>query len=63
MTAYSITLRDIDEKELIQWAINNCNSFIYKTLKDTRIDDRFVSLHEFYFASEKDAMWFRLHWQ
>lgn len=63
MTAYSITLRDINEKELIQWAINNCDSFIYKTLKDTRIDDRFVSLHEFYFSSEKDAMWFRLNWQ
>ena len=62
MTEYFVSLVEINEKELIQWAIDNCNSFIYKTLKDTRVDDRFVSLHKFYFADEKDAMWFRLHW-
>ena len=62
MTEYFVSLVEINEKELIQWAIDNCNSFIYKTLKDTRIDDRFVSQHKFYFSSEKDAMWFRLHW-
>lgn len=63
MTEYCISLVDIDEKELTQWAINNCDSFIYKTIKDVRIEGHFTSLHKFYFTSEKDAMWFRLHWQ
>lgn len=63
MTEYCVSLYEIDEDELIEWAINNCDSFIYKTIKDARIDDQFVSLHKFYFTSEKDAMWFRLHWE
>jgi hypothetical protein len=52
-----------DEREMIQWAINNCDSFIYKTIKDIRKEDYYDSLHEFFFLEEKDAMWFRLHWQ
>lgn len=63
MTEYCISLVDIDEKVVTQWAINNCDSFIYKTTKDDRIEGHFTSLHEFYFTSEKDAMWFRLNWQ
>jgi len=62
MTEYCVVLYEIDEGELIEWAINNCDSFIYKTHKDARIDDHFTSLHQFYFTDEKDAMWFRLHW-
>lgn len=60
MTEYCVSLQEVDEWELIEWAINNCNSFIYKTLKDARIDDQFVSLHDFYFTDEKDALWFSL---
>ena len=62
MTEYFVALLEINEKELIQWAINNCGSFIYKTIKSARIDDRYVEQHKFYFSNEKDAMWFRLHW-
>jgi len=60
----SISFLNIDdEREMIQWAINNCDSFIYKTIKDIRKEDYYDSLHEFFFLEEKDAMWFRLHWQ
>jgi hypothetical protein len=60
----SISFLNIDdEREMIQWAINNCDSFIYKTIKDIRREDCYDSLHEFFFIEEKDAMWFRLHWQ
>lgn len=62
MTDHCISLLDIDERELIIWAINNCDSFIYKTIKNVRINDIFSSLHEFYFTCEKDAMWFKLYW-
>lgn len=63
MTEYCISLLNIDnEREMIQWAINNCDSFIYKTIKDVRREGYYDSFHEFYFATEPDAMWFRLYW-
>lgn len=52
-----------NEKEMIQWAINSCPTFAYKTAKFVRGADGSDSLHIFYFNDEKDAMWFRLHWQ
>lgn len=66
MTEYSTLFFNImNEREMIQWAINNCNSFIYKTLKDVYYDEEgeFKSLHEFFFLTEQDAMWFRLYWE
>lgn len=51
-----------NEKEMIQWAINNCPTFDYKTVKFVRGTDGRDELHIFYFDDEKDAMWFRLHW-
>lgn len=52
------------EKELIQWAINNCPTFACTTVKFVRDSDGSRdSLHVFYFSDEKDAMWFRLNWQ
>lgn len=63
MTEYRISFLDIDnELEMVCWAINNCDSFIYKTMKDIDMDDYFATLHQFYFLREQDAMWFRLHW-
>jgi hypothetical protein len=63
MTEYCITCIDIaDEKQMIQWAINNCQSFTYKTIKDARREEQFYTYHDFYFEEEKDAMWFRLNW-
>ncbi len=53
-----------NEKEMIQWAINSCPTFVYKTVKFVRDDEGCRdALHVFYFDDEKDAMWFRLHWQ
>lgn len=64
MTEYSTSFLNImNETEMIKWAINNCNSFIYKTLKDVYDEEgEFNSLHEFFFLTEQDAMWFRLYW-
>ena len=65
MTEYSTSFLNImNEREMIQWAINNCNSFVYKTIKDVYDGEGdYNSLHEFFFLTEQDAMWFRLHWQ
>jgi hypothetical protein len=63
MTEYSIDFLNIEnEKEMIQWAINSCPTFVYKSTKFVR-DEKGNSLHKFCFVDEKDAMWFRLHWQ
>lgn len=56
-------LNILDEKSIVQWAINNCPTFIYKTTKFVRGEGASDSLHNFYFETEKDAMWFRLYWQ
>ena len=64
MTEYTISFLNIEaEKEMIQWAINNCPTFVCKTARFVRGDGASDSLHVFYFNEEKDAMWFRLHWQ
>lgn len=65
MTEYGISFLNIEnEKEMIQWAINSCPTFICKTFKYARDAEGCLdSLHIFYFHEEKDAMWFRLHWQ
>lgn len=60
---YAVMLSDIsNEKYLIQWAINNCDSFIYVLTKYTRIEDDNIQTNFFNFTDEKDAMWFRLNW-
>ena len=64
MTEYSISFLSVDdEKAMIQWAINNCESFCYKTTRFISGEDGHDSLHEFFFLTEQDAMWFRLYWQ
>ena len=65
MTEYTISFLNIEaEKEMIQWAINSCPTFVCKTVKFVRDSEGSRdSLHIFYFNEEKDAMWFRLNWQ
>ena len=63
---YSISLLEVNEnkeKELIQWAINNCPTFVYKTTTTLQGDEGFYQRDDFTFLCEQDAMWFRLHWQ
>lgn len=65
MTEHTISFLNIEnEKEMIQWAINNCPTFVCKTVKFVRDSEGCRdSLHVFFFNEEKDAMWFRLNWQ
>ena len=60
---YDVIVSDIsNERELIQWAINNCESFAYVLRKNIRIGDDRVATYFFNVTDEKDTMWFRLNW-
>lgn len=64
MTEYCISFLNIsDEGSMLKWAISHCKSFVYQVNKDVRTDSGYDNLYQFYFTCEKDAMWFRLHWQ
>ncbi len=63
MTEYSVSFLNVDdETAMIKWALNNCKTFIYKTIRFVQRKDGHDSLHEFYFTIEQDAMWFKLYW-
>lgn len=61
---YSVKFSDIDDAEdRIEWALVNCNTFLYRTITDiSDISSNIDAIYEFYFGDEKDAMWFKLYW-
>jgi len=64
-----VTLYDINEDTLSDWARNNCGSFVcwYVTDNDTfsMLDDdiEWFIRYEFEFTDEQEAMMFQLRWQ
>jgi anthranilate/para-aminobenzoate synthase component II len=60
---YTVILPATDnEKEVIQWIIDNCDSFAYMVNKYTGVKDNYKLTNFFNFTDEKEAMWFRLNW-
>ena len=60
---YTVILPVTDnEKEVIQWIIDNCDSFVYVVNKYTGARDNHKLTNFFNFTDEKEAMWFRLNW-
>jgi hypothetical protein len=63
-----VTLYDIDEDKLREWALENCPSFVSWLIYEN--DDAFDVLepewwvrYEFEFFDEQDALLFQLKWQ
>ena len=60
-----VSFSDIsDWREREKWALTHCSTFLYRTITDVSdVSNTTDTIYEFYLADEKDAMWFRLHWQ
>lgn len=60
-----VTFKDIDNcEEREEWALFHCDTFTHRVIID--VSDVALSadtIYEFYFGSDKDAMWFRLKWE
>lgn len=62
---YKVTFYDIEENEddIIEWALDNCNSFDCQIKTDiSDVSMSYDIVHDFYFSSESDAVWFKLRW-
>jgi hypothetical protein len=65
-----VTLYDIDEDKLSQWAIENCPNFISWLIIENSEALMFIGdnvdwhiRYEFEFANEQEALLFQLRWQ
>lgn len=61
---YKISLYDVDVQERVEWAINNCYSYIFHETTDISLySKKFYYLTEFYFGNTEDAKLFVEKWK
>lgn len=61
---HRVTFCDIEnEHDLIEWSVENCRSFAGVTTTDiSDVSLQHDTLHDFFFETESDAIWFKLRW-